>query len=45
MWVSGGREPESISFDEESFGNCSECEIRYHVRVVTLRDVMFRGGI
>ena len=43
MCVSGGRGAKSVSFDEESFGDFSE--VGYHVRDLTLGDVMFCGGV
>ena len=43
MCVRGGRGAESVSFNNESFGDLSE--VRYHVRDVTLGDVMFCGGV
>ena len=43
MWVSEGRAAESISFDDESFGDFSL--VGCHVREVTLGDVVFCGGV
>ena len=42
MWVREGRGAKSVSFSNESFGDFSEA--RYHVRGVTLGDVVFCGG-
>ena len=43
MWVRRGREVESVSFDNESFGDF--CDVRYHVSEVTLEDVVFCGRV
>ena len=40
--VKGRRRAESVSFDNESFGD--SCEVGYHVRDVTLGGVLFCGG-
>ena len=40
VWVRGGSGAEGVSFNNESFGDSSE--VRYHVRDVTLGDVVFR---
>ena len=42
MWVSGGRGAESFSLDDKSFGDFSQ--VGYHIRDVTLGDVVFCGG-
>ena len=39
MWVSGIRRAESVWFNDESFGDSSE--VGYHIRDVTLGDVVF----
>ena len=41
--VSVGRGAESVLFDDESFGDFNE--IRYHIRDMTLGDVVFCGGV
>ena len=38
LWVSRGRVVDGVSFNNEQFGGFSE--VRYHVRDVTLGDVM-----
>ena len=43
MWVRGEIEAESVSFDNPSFGDFRE--VGYHVRDVTLGDVVFCGGV
>ena len=43
VWVHGGRGAESVSFDDESFGDFSE--VGYHVRDVALGDVVFYEGV
>ena len=43
MWVRGERGAESVSFDNESFGDFSE--VRHHVRDLTLGDLVFCGGV
>ena len=43
LWVRRGRGVEGVSFNNESFGDFSE--VRYHVRDVTLGDVMLCGGV
>ena len=43
LWVRRGRRAEGISFNKESFDGFRE--VRYHVRDVTLGDVMLCGGV
>ena len=43
LWVRKGRGAEGISFNNESLGGFSK--VRYHVRDVTLGDVVFCGGV
>ena len=43
IWVRKGRGVEAVFFNNESFGDFSE--VRYHVRDVTLGDVVFCGGV
>ena len=43
LWVRSGRGAEGVSFNNESLGSFSE--VRYHVRDVTLGDVVFCGGV
>ena len=44
IWVrGGGRGAESVSFNNESFEYFSE--VRYHVRDVTLGDIVFCGDV
>ena len=43
MWVRGGRGGKSVSFINESFGDFSE--VRYHVRDVTFRVMVFCRGV
>ena len=43
VWVRGGRGAESVFFNNESFDDSSQ--VRYHVRDVTLGDVVFCGGV
>ena len=43
MWVRGGRRTENVYFNNELFGDFSD--VRYHVRDVTLWDVVFYGGV
>ena len=41
VWVRGGKEAESVSFNNKSFGDFSE--VRYHVKNMILGDVIFLG--
>ena len=43
MWVRGGRRAETVTFNNETLGDFSE--VGYHVKDVTLGDVMFSGGV
>ena len=43
LWVTRGRGAEDVSFNQESFGGFSD--VRYHVRDVTLGDVVLCGGV
>ena len=43
MWVSEGRGEDSVSFDDESFGDFTE--VGYHARDGTFGDVVFCGGV
>ena len=43
MCVRRGRRAEGVSFNNESFGDFSE--VKYHVRDVTLGDMVFCGGV
>ena len=43
VWVRGGRRPDSVSFDNELFGDFNE--ILYHVRDLSLGDVLFCGVV
>ena len=43
VWVRRGKGTESVSFNNKSVGDFSE--VRYHVREVTLRDLVFCGGV
>ena len=43
LWIRRGRRTEGFSFNNESFGSFSE--VRYHVRDMTLGDVVLCAGV